>query len=171
MAADVVLRVVELSAPNWQQQERASLHSEPLKTVLDWLFETKQFDCAVVAPRSGILQRHGWPRVLLAEYNRPSERAILERAAQSGFRLVIGTRGGRQELTECFERVGYRVSGEGIYGTGDRHDPLRPASNAGALEQTVAIASRLCRNTLCLFGHDADPVYLLLDESSEGTFR
>jgi hypothetical protein len=167
MTGKVALKAIELSAPDWQQQERTSLQGDPLKILLDWLFESNRLDCAVLAPRSRALQGPSWPRVLLAEYSGTPARGTLEKAARSGFRLVICTRVGHKQLIEFLSRAGYQVSGESIWGSGDEHDPLRPAWNKEVLSQIVAVAARLRGNAICLFGHDADPLYVLSNGDSE----
>jgi hypothetical protein len=162
-----ILKVLELSAADRQPEERTLQQGDPVTKFFDWLLEADLFDCAVLASRKGMLQRPDWPRVVLTAHEAKSGRPLLERAARSGFGLVICTRSGRSDLAEFFGRLGYRVEGSGIFGGGDEHDPVRPAWNREVLEQMVAVASRLCEHPLCVFGHDGDPVYLLYSDDSQ----
>lgn len=163
------LKVLELlaDASNRVGAGEVLLPMSPVTDFFDWLFDANSFECAVLIPRKGLLWRKhaAWPSVIVdAEVARHS-RDVLEKAAQSGFELIIGTRLKLEDLSSFFCRLGYREQGEGIFGSGDKHDTERAAWNKESFAQGVVIATKLCAHPLCVFAHDGDPVYLLYGNS------
>lgn len=164
-AADIRLQVIELSADASRRAATGQvvLSKNPIADFLDWLFNANSFECAVLIPRKGFLRRKRaiWPQVVVNAGEAESSRDVLEDAAQSGFELVIGTRSTVEELSNFFNRLGYREDGKGTYGGGDKHDPARAAWNKESFAQAVTVATKLCEHPLCVFAHDGDPIYLL----------
>lgn len=169
---DLDLKSVEMSLDASRRISRGELIAAetPLSAFLDWLVESGSFECAVWVPERTILQQficrleQTWPRVLVSTSDLRRARPSIEKAARSGFRLVIGVRSEWNELEKFFTRVGYRVEGSGLYAKGGQHDPTVAAWNKEAFMGAVRVASKLCRSLLCVFAHDADPVYVLYNE-------
>ena len=89
---------------------------------------------------------------------------MVEEAAESGFRLILGVNSSLDDIVAAFTKLGYRVEGRGVYGDGGEHDPMMAAPSDVGLARGVQVASDLCGATLCMFAHDADPVYILCKE-------
>jgi hypothetical protein len=72
------------------------------------------------------------------------------RSAIRGHELVVSVKIGKEELEAFYFRYGYSVAGQYAW-----------ASELSALNNAVGISLMRGANLLCIFGHDADPIYLL----------
>lgn len=96
------------------------------------------------------------------------QRPTLEKAFQAGFEVVFGVRMPVSVLQARFAAWGFRELGRGRFGADDENDPSSVPWNvtkeafASAVEEAALHAT-----TLCIFGHDWDPVYLLSADLAE----
>jgi hypothetical protein len=164
-----ILKAIEMSMDASARFARGEtlLSDRPESEFFHWLIQMNAFDCAVVLPKRSLLQQVfrgqqlAWPQVTTCPDELKRARPIFEETALSGFRLIVGVKSGIDELVAFFARLGYRLEGRGVYGSADQHDPTSATWNRAALQQGVQVASKLCQSPLCVFAHDADPVYLL----------
>lgn len=150
----------------------AILSNNPVSRFFDWLLDTRSFGCAVLVPERGILQRifhshrEARPQATISSEEFRARRPTFETAAMSGSRLVVGVRARSDILVAFFLGLGYHVEGTGLYASGDPHDPIGANWQAEDLMQCIDVATALGQSTLCIFAHDADPVYILYREDS-----
>jgi hypothetical protein len=90
-----------------------------------------------------------------------ARRQELLQVAGAGFALLIGTKDDLDREVEFFREMGYAPAGASKVGSNGAHDPLSAAWNRQSLAVAIQTAwTNQCR-TVCIFGHDGDPVYLL----------
>lgn len=160
------LKVMELTGDFSRRVAAGEIvpNHDPIRYFFDWLFETNSFEYAVLVPKKGFLKKNKrtiWPHVIGDVDEAKAGRDVLEKAAQSGFELIIGTRSNLEDLSNFFHRLGYRDGGNGDKVNAGEHDPARVAWNKDSFVQAVAVATKLCSYPLCIFAHDGDPIYLL----------
>ena len=137
---------------------------DPMHDSLEWGLSDSVFMCAVIAPPQRTLrksERNVWPQTTVTLSAAIDRRTSLQESGMSGFELVIGTSTDCDSAIQVFGKLGYQEAGRSICGSGDKHDPLAAAWNKVDLSNAVQIAARLSSGVLCIFAHDADPVYLL----------
>jgi hypothetical protein len=168
MTDDQVLKTIEMSRDASARFARGEILSDqPASECFQWLERMNLFECAVVVPKRTLLQKlfrspePAWPQVVMGPDEFRVALPMFEATALSGFRLIVGVKSGVDDLVAFFAGLGYRLEGRGVYGSGDPHDPTSATWSKAALQRGVSLASRLCRSPLCVFAHDADPVYLL----------
>jgi hypothetical protein len=132
-------------------------------TLLDWLVDEERFDVGVARIASGPFRRLTWSCIVLSSAEARARRELLLKIAQRGFSLVIAVKVSVDELLAFFLERGFTVSGRGRFCEGDEHDPCSAAPDSSTLEEIVYIASRLSSQPLCVFAHEAEPIYVLHD--------
>jgi len=141
------------------------ISTDPMHDSLEWGLSDSVFMCAVIAPpqrnprKSG---RHVWPQATAMLSTAIDHRALLQESGNSGFELIVGTNSDCDTAIRVFGNLGYKEAGRSICGSHEKHDPLAAAWNKDDLTSAIQIAVRLSSGVLCLFAHDADPVYLLI---------
>jgi hypothetical protein len=134
---------------------------DSVDALLSWLLSDERFDGAVARFSTGPFRSMEWPCIVLSSTEANARRPLLLKSAQVGYSLVIATKTTVEEIVSFSAGVGFTLSGRGRLRGRDDHDPLSGAWDPGALEELIYIASRFSDNQLCLFAHDADPVYVL----------
>lgn len=144
------------SYPNGGAPEQDSVD-----VLMSWCLSEERFDGAVARIGSGLVRRVTWPCVVLSLAEAHAHRSLLLRTAQTGFSLVVAVRATVEEFVSFSTGAGLSSSGRGRFRGGGEHDPFSVAGDQLALEELVYIGSRLSDKILCVFAHDADPVYVL----------
>jgi hypothetical protein len=89
------------------------------------------------------------------------DRQRLLQLARSGFALVIGSKEKMNEAALFLGTLGYRTCSEDAFCDVHASDLFRAAWNRDFLRAALSMAMQVPHGTLCIFGHDSDPVYLL----------
>ena len=152
-----MFEVVELSSSTRPAEEASS--GEPISSFLKWLQVKGTFECALILPREGIWRKAILPSIAVTPGAVERHREGIETAVRLDG-AVIGVRTPRDAVLTFFSGFGYQIVGETTFGSGDKCDP-KTAFCREILTEAVEVASRLCQHTLCVFWHDADPIYLL----------
>lgn len=144
-----------------------SVHEAPVSAYFDWALTPERFSHLVVPAETW-----SWMKRLLGRSKKSPQlmsdlhatlahrRALLQ-LARSGFGLLIGTKSDLGGEEEFLSRLGYSRAGASILGMGGAHDPIRAAWNRQPLAAAVELALTSPQQTVCIFGHDGDPAYLL----------
>jgi hypothetical protein len=158
-------RVLELSNAGWPPEEIPPC-GDPAGAFLDIALTSDVFRAvAFIAERP---HESGPLRTVTDLTEAIRKRPVLERAMQAGFEVVFGIRMTIPALQAQFVAWGYRELGRGRFGAEDEHDPSTVPWNATKEDFASAVEqAALHATTLCIFGHDADPVYLLSTELAE----
>lgn len=172
----LVLKTIEMSMNASERFAKGEtlLSDRPESDFFDWLLKMNAFECAVVLPKPMLLrrvlrgQKPAWPHVTTCADQLRVARSVFEATALSGFRLIVGVKSRLDDLVAFFTGLGYRLEGRGVYGSSDQHDLTSAVWNKAALREGVQLASRLCHSPICVFAHDADPVYILHKDSPTG---
>lgn len=139
-----------------------------VKSFYEWQFRAGTFDFALIARRGGgtlfgfhKTQEANLCQVILGIDQAKDALETLQVSANRGFELVVASNSSLDEIEEFWKQMGYRLSGRSQLGSRGEHDLLPAAWNPDVLEHTLSVASRMGGKTLCVFAHDADPIYLL----------
>ena len=134
----------------------------------EWQFQTGTFDFAIVSKTgSGTLfgfqkNQEAKPcQVILGIDQAKDALETLQVSANRGFEVIVASKSSLDDIKEFWKQKGYRLSGRSQLGSGGEHDLLPAAWNPDVLEHILSVASRMEGKTLCVFAHDADPIYLL----------
>ena len=159
------LNILELTGDFSNKAARGEvIPDNPVGSFLDWLFESGTFGCAVLVPTAGILRIKSapeWPQVIVDVNDARNSRAFLEKRAKSGFELVVGISMASEVVLEVFRGLGYDESSPRQFPNADLRDDLQATWNKESLVQAITVATKLCNQTLCVFAHDGDPIYVL----------
>jgi hypothetical protein len=157
------LAVLELSRADRPPEEPPSC-DDPAAAFLEIALTSDVFRAVVFV--GGRRNQSGEPQIVTELTEAIRQRLAAKKAMQVGFEVVFGLGMSIRDLEAQFAAWGYRELGRGRFGTGDEYDPTEaswsPEAFASAVEQAALHAT-----TLCIFGHDWDPVYLLSAESTE----
>jgi hypothetical protein len=144
-----------------------SVHDAPVSAYLDWALTPGRFCHVVVAAESrSWLQRllggtEALPQMTTDLGMALARQPDLLKLARAGFRLLIGSRDDDSSEEDFLCRIGYSRAGASMLDGKGVHDPLSAAWNRRSLEEAVQLALAWPCRTVCIFGHDGDPVYLL----------
>jgi len=141
--------------------------ADPIADYLDWALSTEVFCCAVLATTKRKLKKGhslSWPQATTSGNQARESRAELMKLAKSGFELVVGTRATLDSAIQRFGALGYQESGRSYCGSGNKHDPLSAAWNKEGLKSAILLVAELSPELICISGHDADPMYFLIQE-------
>jgi hypothetical protein len=162
---------LELSLERDADDRSLPKSSGPIKDLpilFDWLLETGLFEFAVLAKKDvGILgaltstRWPSWPQVVLETSDARVALPALIAAGTRGFELIVGAKVNHAELFAFLTRFGYREAGISGLGSGESHDLTRVSSHRESFNRGIVLATRLEAKCLCVFAHDADPIYLL----------
>lgn len=163
--------VAELTAERSSQKPKTDFSGSSLdliKSFYEWQFRMGTFDFALILRSEGTSL---FSALKKSESNvcktilgiKEAEIALdtLQAASNRGFELVVASNSSIEEMEEFWKQKGYRVVSRSRLGTHKEHDLLTAAWNKEALERMIYIASRMGGKSLCVFSHDADPLYLL----------
>ena len=147
-------------------QNPHSVHGAPVSAYLDWVLTPGRFS-QVVVPAGNRL----WLQRLLRKPARlpnmisdldaiiARQRDFLQLAC-AGFGLLIGSKETVGAVGSYLRGLGYVKVGTSRL-NGGPHDPLMAAWNRRSLKAAVQLAFASPSRTVCIFGHDGDPAYLL----------
>lgn len=140
---------------------------DPIADYLDWALSAEIFGHAVLVPPKRKSKTGGfrsWPRVATSSSAARESLSDLKKFANAGFELAVGVNVKLDSAIQHFGTLGYKESGRTHLGSGSEHDPLSATWNKDGLKSAVSIALELSPDLICISAHDADPMYLLIQE-------
>lgn len=158
------IEIVELSsdASKRTAEDPYSVHDDPISAYLDRVLSQEYFGSITIPGRrrtllGRLLVRAGEPPAMLRDLGvARNRRQEFLRLARSGFALVIASKEEISETIRFLSTLGYRRCSCVTVS-----DLFHAAWGAESLRRAVDMAIKVPNNTLCIFGHDGDPAYLL----------
>jgi hypothetical protein len=157
------LGVLELSRADRPPEEPPPC-DDPAGAFLDVALSSDVFRAVVFV--GGRRKQSEEPQIVTDLTEAIRQRPAVAKAMQVGFEVVFGVGMSIPDLEAQFAAWGYRELGRGRFGTGDDYDPTEASWSPEAFARAVEQAA-LHATTLCIFGHDWDPVYLLSADLAE----
>lgn len=158
----IIWKSAEFAAAKFPAETLRGSPIEVVRQCLDWQFRSATFDYAVLvdAPWLGSRTVARWPRIIAdASEAQRGVSSLAERGAR-GFELVVGGTNTGEAIRDFLIASGYQYVGECPYGSKAAYD-LSVAPLSDTFTPALNVAMRLGACTLCVFAHDADPIYLL----------
>lgn len=144
--------VIELSGEHANKRLDVSLYpSQSVSAFFEWQLRDQHFDFGVVY-KDRLL-------TLVDKASASANTLFLEKSAQRGWELLISTTCTTEVLKTFFAAYGYKQASEATLHLDSKHELF--SWNGANLSAALAWAERLRATHICLFAHDADPIYLL----------
>jgi len=147
-----------------------------IKRFFEWQFKMGTFDFVLMSGSKDrpLLSALKKPEANLFRIISNIEEAVnalddLEDTSNRGFELVMASSSSIAEMEGFWKQQGYRVEGSSPLGSGRKHDLLSAAWNKESIERMIYVATRMRAKLLCVFAHDADPLYLLVQDGIDTT--
>ena len=142
-----------------------------IKSFYEWQLKIGTFDFVLMSGSKDrpILSTLKKPEANLFRLISNAEEAVktladLQDTANRGFELVMASSSSIADIEGFWKQKGYRVEGSSPLGSGREHDLFSAAWNKDSLERMIYVAARMRAKSLCVFAHDADPLYLLTQD-------
>jgi hypothetical protein len=158
------LQVLELWSSDLPLEEHPPTGDYAAQAFLEIALTSDVFMAAVFV--GGRPRKSGAFRLVTDLAEAIQQRTTMESAMQTGLEVVFGVRMAVPALQAHFAAWGYREQGRGRFGIGDKYDPTVASWAPEAFVRAVELAAQHA-TTLCVFGHDWDPVHLLSAELAE----
>lgn len=157
-------KVTELDLIGSDWENRAISVATLIRDFFNWLEKCEGFDFVVIArnrSRHHLFGFVGWGGRVIENEVLPNMEHIekrfpdIVRSAICGYELVVSINTSKDELVAFYSKYGYSVASQYTW-----------ASELPALNKALGFALTMEADLLCIFGHDADPIYLLSLEQS-----
>ncbi len=144
-----------------------ALNPDPLAEFLNRALCPDRFVCLVLTPRKKTITQcllrvpEMLPVVLTNLEEVMSRMQMILPLVSSGFRVLIALSEPRQSLQRHIIGLGFQDAGESTLDADSEHNPLKASWNQKELITAVNTAFARPVQSVCLFGHDGDPLYVL----------
>ena len=146
--------VLELSGELASTSANSKLYpSQAMPLYFEWQLRDELFDFGIIYGQKNDFL------VLITADNAKAHTPMLAKSALNGWELLVATKSTSDDIIEFFTRYGYRRATEKFLQFTFDHELF--SWNGISLSSAITSADRLGAKNLCVFSHDADPIYVL----------